>query len=79
MKTIAITIDSALLRSLDRLAASVPGRRPNRSDLVRRALRDFLRAQERAAREAEEAAILRRHRRRLRREASALVREQARP
>ena len=74
MKTIAITIEEAMLKRLDELAMASPRLR-SRSALVRAALREFL---EREI-EALEHKILRKHRRRLAREARALIREQARP
>jgi metal-responsive CopG/Arc/MetJ family transcriptional regulator len=71
MKTIAITIDEALLDRMDRLGDG------NRSRMVREAVAQYVTRREREATEAEEHAILRRHRRRLAREAAALVRAQA--
>jgi hypothetical protein len=47
--------------------------------LVRRAVQAFVDSVERDGAEEHERAVVRRHRRRLRREAAALVREQARP
>jgi metal-responsive CopG/Arc/MetJ family transcriptional regulator len=74
MKTIAITIDDAILRRLERVSGS-----SNRSKLIRAAVEDYLARLERAAAEEHEAAILRRHRGRLARQAAAAVRVQARP
>jgi metal-responsive CopG/Arc/MetJ family transcriptional regulator len=71
MKTIAITIDDALLERMDRLSGG------NRSLLVREAVAQYVVRREREAVEAEEDAVIRRHRRRLAREAAALVRVQA--
>ena len=70
MRTIAITIDEALLARMDRLATG------NRSLVVREAVAQYLTRREREAAETEEDAILRRHRRRLARETAALVRVQ---
>jgi metal-responsive CopG/Arc/MetJ family transcriptional regulator len=71
MKTIAITIDEALLKRMDRLADG------NRSLMVREAVAQYVVRREREAREVAEDAVIRRHRRRLSKEAAALVRAQA--
>lgn len=78
MKTIAITIDETTLRLLDELAVSSPQRK-SRSALVRTAIRGFAEQQRRRKTEADEARILRANRKRLAREAKALVAEQALP
>jgi metal-responsive CopG/Arc/MetJ family transcriptional regulator len=79
MKTIAISIDEEILADLDRLAG-VPGASGfNRSRIVRLALREYLTRATLAADEAREREILRRHRGRLRQQAAALVKEQAKP
>lgn len=70
MKTIAITIDEAMLQRVDRMAA-------NRSELIRAAVKEYLDRLERAAAEEHEAAVFRRHRTRLERDARAAVVEQA--
>jgi len=70
MKTIAITIDELMLERVDRLAS-------NRSELFRAAVREYLDRLERTAAEAGEAAVFRRNRARLAREARAAVKEQA--
>jgi metal-responsive CopG/Arc/MetJ family transcriptional regulator len=75
MQTIAITIDDATLDRLERLSGREGAR--NRSRLIREAVREYLERLERARDDEREAAILRRHRRRLAREASAAVRAQA--
>jgi metal-responsive CopG/Arc/MetJ family transcriptional regulator len=72
MKTIAITIDDDLLARVDRLGGG------NRSLLVREAVAQYVGRREREAADAEEDAVIRRHRRRLARETAALVRAQAR-
>jgi metal-responsive CopG/Arc/MetJ family transcriptional regulator len=84
MKTIAISIDEASLAALDRLALSGrrrPGRtrRGNRSEVVRRALQEFIARQRKQKREEGDARILRAHRDLLARQAAVLVREQAEP
>ena len=78
MKTIAITIDETTLRLLDELAVSSPQRK-SRSALVRTAIRGFAEQQRRRKIEADEDRILRANRKRLAREAKALVAEQALP
>jgi len=78
MKTIAITIDEPTLKLLDELAAAA-SRRRGRSALVRTALQEFAERRRQRETEAREHAILHRHRKRLARQAGALVREQARP
>ena len=71
MKTIAISIDEETLARVDRVA----GR--NRSRLLREAVREHVARLERLAEEAREVEVIRRHRRRLARQAAALVRAQA--
>ena len=78
MKTIAVSIDEGTLKLLDQLAGT-SGRARSRSALVRAALREFAeRARDREI-EAHEGRILKEHRKRLAREAAALIKEQARP
>jgi metal-responsive CopG/Arc/MetJ family transcriptional regulator len=85
MKTIAISIDEASLQAIDRLAraggrARRPGRRAgSRSEIVRRAVQEFIARQQRHAREEQDRRILATHRERLGRQATALVAEQAEP
>lgn len=78
MKTIAITIDEAMLASVDRLAGH-HGDTPNRSKIIRAAVGEYLARLERAAEEEREREVFRRHRGRLRQQAAALVKEQAKP
>jgi metal-responsive CopG/Arc/MetJ family transcriptional regulator len=78
MRTIAITIDEEVLARLDRLAGRAGGR-ANRSRVIRQAVSEYVSRLEREAGDAREAAVVRRHRGRLAREATALVREQAKP
>ena len=73
MKTIAITIEDDVLARVDRLA----GR--NRSRLIRQAVAEHISRLEQEAEDAREAAIVRRHRTRLGRQARALVATQAEP
>lgn len=73
MKTIAITIDNDTLERVDRLG----GR--NRSRVIRLAVQEYVARLDRLAEEEREAAVIRRHRGRLARQARALVRAQAQP
>jgi len=77
MKTIAITIDQQSLDRVDRLVAAPGGPGKNRSQVIRQAVRAYVSRLEGVAEDARESAIVRRHRGRLVRQASALVREQA--
>jgi len=83
MKTIAISIDAETLRRLDRIAgASRPRapskrRRPNRSEIVRLALTEYVANRERQDREERDRRALAGGSARLRREEEALVAEQA--
>ncbi len=84
MKTIAISIDEPSLAAVDRLAQAAGrrqgGRRtPNRSEVIRQALREFLAHQRRRQREEQDRRALSAHRDTLERQAAALVAEQARP
>jgi metal-responsive CopG/Arc/MetJ family transcriptional regulator len=79
METIAITIDRATLERVDRLAARRGAGRANRSRIIRDAVQEYVARAERAAEDEREAAIVRRNRSRLARQASALVKEQAKP
>jgi metal-responsive CopG/Arc/MetJ family transcriptional regulator len=79
MKTIAITIDEETLEQVDRLVGRGGRAGDNRSHLIRNAVHDYVSRLERLANDEREAAIVRRHRGRLARQASALVREQAKP
>ena len=71
MRTIAITIPEKLLARIDRLAEG------NRSLVFREAVTRYLTQREREAADARDHEIILRHRRRLAREAAALVRAQA--
>ena len=78
MRTIAITIDDETLERLSRIGRRGPAGR-NRSQLIRDAVRDYVARLERCAEEEREAAVVRRHRRQLTRQAAAAVRVQAKP
>jgi len=83
MKTIVISIDSATLDRIDRIAGAAERghlaarRKPNRSRVVRRALQEFVLRHEAREREARDRQVLETHRDRLRRQVEALVAEQA--
>ncbi len=82
METVAVTLDEKTLSALDALSTTRKqkgGARPNRSLLVRTAVREYLERQLRLEWEEKERAILSRHRDRLSREARALIQGQARP
>ena len=72
-----IAIDEATLKLLDELAES-SSRRRSRTALVRTALRQYAERERRRKSEANDGAIFRKQRKRLKREARALMAEQAR-
>ena len=78
MKTIAVTIDESTLRRMDCLVARGDTQPGNRSAFIRRAVLDYVTRLERAAEEDRERKIFRQHRKRLERQAVALIKEQAR-
>jgi metal-responsive CopG/Arc/MetJ family transcriptional regulator len=77
MKTIAITIDERTLQQVDRLIANSSCHWRSRSQIIRKAVQEFVGQMERAEREAREREIVRKHRARLARQAEALIKEQA--
>jgi len=83
MRTIAITIDEASLAAIDQLARGagrhLPGKRGNRSEVVRRAVQEFVARHQRLEREEKDRRILGAHRDLIERQAAALVAEQAEP
>ena len=79
MKTIAITIDDDTFERLERLGAREGQEWKNRSRLIREAVKDYVMRLEQAAEQVREAAIVRRHRVRLARQAAAAVKTQAMP
>jgi metal-responsive CopG/Arc/MetJ family transcriptional regulator len=80
MKTIAITIDEDMLNRLDQLGRrSAGGAARSRSRIIREAVKEYITRHERLAAEEQEATIIRRHRIRLRQQARAAIREQAKP
>jgi metal-responsive CopG/Arc/MetJ family transcriptional regulator len=72
-------MDEDMIERLDRLAQPGGKRHSNRSRIIRTAVREYISRLERAAEDEREAAIVRRHRKRLVRQAAALVRQQAKP
>jgi len=79
MKTIAITIDEETLERLDRVLEQQTAPGKNRSQLIRRAVREYVAGLQREAEQAREKEIFRRNRRLLKQDALALIREQAKP
>ena len=79
MKTIAISIDEPTLTVLDEMVKASAEARANRSLLIRKALQEYIRCHQKKQREQQERQILTKHRDRLRRQAEALVKEQAQP
>lgn len=77
MKTIAFTIDESELERIDRAAAKKLGKRRNRSQVIRRAVAEYMNRLERQARDEREDKIVRRIYKKLNRQAAALIREQA--
>ena len=76
MKTIAVTIDETTLQLLDKLRIALPQQR-SRSALVRTAIREYAEREQQREIEACEREILHKHKKRLARQARALVAEQA--
>ena len=72
-----IAIDEATSKLLDKLSET-SSRRRSRTALVRAALRQYVERERRRAAEAKDGAIFRKHRKRLARQARALISEQAR-
>jgi predicted transcriptional regulator len=75
MKNIAI--DEGTLKLLDELA-SATSRRQSRAALIRTALRQYAEQEHRRRTEANDGKLFRKHRKRLSRQARALISEQAR-
>jgi len=74
MKTIAVTIDDTTLQRIDALAEK---QGMNRSELVREAAQDYIADKEAESEEERERKIFRRHKKKLKKQTSALIREQA--
>jgi metal-responsive CopG/Arc/MetJ family transcriptional regulator len=84
MRTIAISIDEASLAAVDRLAQAAGRRRrgrktANRSEVIRRAVKEFLARKQRREREEQDRRVLSAHRDEIERQAAVLVAEQAEP
>jgi metal-responsive CopG/Arc/MetJ family transcriptional regulator len=77
MKTIAITIDEPTLKKLDRVMADKTSSWKTRSEIIRKAVQQFISQLERAAEEEREREIFRRNSSRLNRQAAALIKDQA--
>lgn len=78
MKTITVSIDDSTLERLDRLLAGDRSRRASRSSLIRIAVREYVASIEKSIEEQREREVFKRRRKRLERQAVALIREQAR-
>ncbi len=79
MKTIAITIDETALERIDKLVSEGSPSWKSRSEIIRKAVREFLSRLERATEDEREREVFRRAKARLNRQAAALIKEQARP
>jgi metal-responsive CopG/Arc/MetJ family transcriptional regulator len=84
MKTIAISIDEASLAAIDRMAQRAGRRRgrkggANRSEVIRRAVREFIVRSGKREREDSDRQILAANREKILLQAEALVGEQAEP
>jgi metal-responsive CopG/Arc/MetJ family transcriptional regulator len=77
MQTIAISIDSPTLKAVDRLRRGRGARATSRSELIRRALQQYVGEQQRLAWEARERSVLRKHGRSLNADALAALADQA--
>jgi metal-responsive CopG/Arc/MetJ family transcriptional regulator len=76
MKTIAISIDEPTLERIDQLASR---RGMNRSEVIREAAQNYVVEKEAETEEERERKIFRRHKNKLKKQAGALIREQAKP
>jgi metal-responsive CopG/Arc/MetJ family transcriptional regulator len=74
MKTIAITIDEPTLNSVDRMATK---QGMNRSELMREAVQEYVALKEREVEEEKERKIFRKHKKKLKKQTSVLMKEQA--
>ena len=77
MKNIGITIEQDTLKRIDELTGHKSKFGANRSKFIRDAIKEHLARIEKKAEEEREREIIKRHRSRLRREALALIKEQA--
>jgi metal-responsive CopG/Arc/MetJ family transcriptional regulator len=79
MKTIAITIEEDTLLRIDKVATGKGRTVVNRSKFIRDAIKDHLARIEKLTEEEREREIFQRHRKKLHKEALALIKEQAKP
>jgi metal-responsive CopG/Arc/MetJ family transcriptional regulator len=79
MKTIAITIEDETLERVDAVAAGRGRGSANRSRVIRTAVKEYLARLDAVSEAERERGIIRRHAKRLARQAAALVEEQAKP
>ena len=74
MRTIAISIDEPTLKRIDELARR---REMNRSEVIREAAQEYVAQKEAESEEERERKIFRRHKNKLKKQAAALIEEQA--
>jgi metal-responsive CopG/Arc/MetJ family transcriptional regulator len=79
MQTIAISIDAPTLEAVDRLRRVGGAQATSRSELIRRALQQYVAEQQRLAWEAREREVLRKHGRSLNAGGLAALADQAEP
>ena len=77
MKTIAITIEESTIMHIDRLLAGENSPGTNRSQIIREAVARYLASLDREAEESREREIFHRQRTLLKKQAQALVQDQA--
>lgn len=77
MKTIAITIEESTIKHIDRLLAGENPPGTNRSQIIREAVARYLASLDREAEESREREIFHRQRTLLKKQAQALVQDQA--
>lgn len=77
MQTIAISIDTPTLRAIDKLRGSAKRTRRSRSELIRRAVQQYVAEHERLAWEARERAVIKAHHRSLSADALGALADQA--
>jgi metal-responsive CopG/Arc/MetJ family transcriptional regulator len=74
MRTIAITIDERTLNNVDRIASR---QGMNRSEFMREAAQEYVALKDLEAEEEKERKIFRKHRKKLKKQTSILIKEQA--
>ena len=79
MKTIAVALDEDTLAAVDSLLQSKSQQARSRSELVRKALQTFIEKEVQKRREQRESKIFYKHRKLLRKQVHAMLREQAKP